>query len=590
MDAAAQTGEGEAWGRARASRAGGESAPVIIEELRALSRPQRSAFIASLLGWSLDAFDFFTLVFVVSDIAKAFDAKVSTVSLAIALTLMARPVGAFLFGWLADKYGRRPVLMINVSLFAGLAFLSGFAPSLEALLVIRLLFGIAMGGEWGVGSSLAMESIPAKSRGVVSGFLQSGYPMGYLIASVAYLFIDQIGWRGMLMLGAAPALLVMYIRREVKESPAFEAVRAEAAAAAASRPPPSALASGERGAASGVHIASLVSGLLLLAVALMTGSTAGSIPTLLTALLGLSLVLGAGVATLRRRAAGPALAAHYADHLRTFWIALATALVAAWVVWSVSGTLGQLGVTTTDVARVGAALLGLWFLVRGALALRPAQAGLGLRPTQAASFFGSLEKAWPRLIYLALLMTAFNVFSHGTHDLYPTFLKEDLKLKKELVTLLAVMGNVGAVVGGLTFGALSERFGRRRTIAAAALLCLPFIPLWIWGGSVFLLIAGVFMVNVSVQGAWGVVPAHLNELSPAQARSTFPGFTYQLGNLMASGITVLQSTIAENRGGQFGYAQAVTVGGIAVVVAVLAFFGPEAKGSAFAPEEPTPAD
>lgn len=562
---------------------------MIIEELRALDRPQRSAFIASLLGWSLDAFDFFTLVFVVSDIAKAFDAKVSTVSLAIALTLMARPVGAFLFGWLADRYGRRPVLMINVSLFAGLAFLSGFAPTLEALLVIRLLFGVAMGGEWGVGSSLAMESIPARSRGVVSGFLQSGYPMGYLIASVAYLFIDQIGWRGMLMLGAAPALLVMYIRREVKESPAFEAVQAEARAARAARPDGGVLAPGERSAAATVHLGAAAIGVLLLAAAAVLGGGDG-LWVLLGAALGLVLILGAFVTTTRPKAAGAELASHYTDQLRTFWIALAGALVATWVVWSLSGTLGQLGVTAGDVARVGTAILGLWFLARGVLALRAAQAGRGLRPTQEASFFGSLEKAWPRLIYLALLMTAFNVFSHGTHDLYPTFLKEDLKLPKGLVTLLTVMGNVGAVIGGLTFGALSERFGRRRTIAAAAVLCLPFIPLWIWGGSVFLLMAGVFMVNVSVQGAWGVVPAHLNELSPAQARSTFPGFTYQLGNLMASGITVLQSTIAENRGGQFGYAQAVTVGGIAVVLAVMALFGPEAKGSAFAPEEPTPAD
>ena len=567
---------------------------MILNELKALSRPQRAAFVASLLGWSLDAFDFFTLVFAVSEIAKAFDAKVSTVSLAIALTLMARPVGAFLFGWLADRYGRRPVLMINVALFAGLAFASGFAPTLPVLIGIRLLFGVAMGGEWGVGSSLAMESIPVKSRGVVSGFLQGGYPLGQLLASVAALSIPFIGWRGMLMLGALPALLVLYIRREVPESPGFESARREAAAARANRPAPGVLDARERRQASGLHAGLAFAALLTFILATKLERPFAPTTWLLAASLGVVLVAGAATAMLRRKTASPALATHFLHHLRTFWIAVAGVLVGAWVVWSVSGSLGQLGATPGAVARVGAILVAAWFVLGALQGGRAAQAGRGLVPLQEASFFGSLASAWPRLIYLALLMTAFNVFSHGTHDLYPTFLKDQLKFPQTTVTLLAVAGMVGAIVGGALFGALSERWGRRRAIVSAALLALPFIPLWAFGANPLVLALGGFVVNMSVQGAWGVVPVHLNELSPAQARSTFPGFTYQLGNLMASGITVLQASVAEGRaqGGapDFGFAQAVTVGGIALVVAGLAWFGPEAKGVALARPEQPPAD
>lgn len=554
---------------------------MILDELKALDRPQRAAFVASLLGWSLDAFDFFTLVFVVSDIAKAFDAKVSTVSLAIALTLMARPVGAFLFGWLADRYGRRPVLMINVLLFAGLAFASGFAPTLPVLIGIRLLFGIAMGGEWGVGSSLAMESIPPKSRGVVSGFLQGGYPFGYLLASLAYLFIDHIGWRGMLMLGAVPALLVMYIRREVPESPAFRSVQAEAAAARAAKPQPGRLAPGERREALQGYMSTLLgAGLPPAVMALFTGPVR---PVLVITAVGLAVQLAVSVAaaTRRRPTTSAAVRSHQMSMLRTVWLAVAAAAVGTWVVWSVSGSLKQLGLRMTDVAEGGAALLSAWFLLRSVFGMARAFAGRALGETQPGTFFGSLERAWPRLVYLALLMTAFNVFSHGTHDLYPTFLKTERGFPPVVITTLTVLGNVGAILGGALFGALSERVGRRPAIAGAALLALPFIPLWAFGATPLLLALGGFVVNMSVQGAWGVVPVHLNELSPAQARSTFPGFTYQIGNLMASGITVLQAGVAEARGGahpDFGFAQAVTVGGIALVVAGLAWFGPEAKG------------
>src|SRR5947209_11538424 len=203
----------------------------LIADLVSLDPSQRSAIWASYLGWTLDAFDYFLMVFMFSAIAREFGTDVKTVSYAVFLTLAARPIGAFCFGWLAEHFGRRPVLMADIILFSVLEFASGFAPTLATLLVLRFLFGIGMGGEWGLGASLVMESIPARLRGPVSGLLQSGYPSGYFVASlVYYLLFDPIGWRGMFMIGVAPALLVMLIRMPVKESPVFEARRGKAVA------------------------------------------------------------------------------------------------------------------------------------------------------------------------------------------------------------------------------------------------------------------------------------------------------------------------------------------------------------------------
>jgi SHS family lactate transporter-like MFS transporter len=198
---------------------------VIVDDFRALNKPQRAAFLASFLGWSLDAFDYFLLTFILKDVAAEFHTAVSAVSIALTLTLAARPVGALIFGRLADRYGRRPVLMIDVALYSVLALASAFSPNLTVLLILRTLFGVAMGGEWGIGASLALESIPAKSRGLVSGILQEGYPVGYFLAAIANLFLPAIGWRAMLALGVIPALIILYIRRHVAESPAWEARR-----------------------------------------------------------------------------------------------------------------------------------------------------------------------------------------------------------------------------------------------------------------------------------------------------------------------------------------------------------------------------
>jgi len=404
---------------------------VIIDDLRALNGPQRAAFTASLLGWALDAFDYFLLVFVLKEIAREFHADITVVNSALFLTLIARPVGALVFGRLSDRYGRRPILMVVVGLYSALAVASAFSPTLFILLSLRTLFGFAMGGVWGIGASLALETIPAKSRGLISGILQEGYPMGYFLAAIANLFLPTIGWRGMLALGILPALLIFYIQRSVRESPAWEAARA--ATVAAPRP----------------------------------------------------------------------------------------------------------------------------------------------------NFIQAMRGHWGMLAYAVLLMTCFNFFSHGTQDLYPQFLQVQHRYQAAMVTALTICLNVGAILGGFVFGPLSERIGRRRTMALAALLALPVIPLWAFSSTPLMLAAGAFLIQVAVQGAWAAVPAHLNELSPPGARGTFPGFAYQLGNLFAAVNVTLQTSLMKTHHNNYGFALAVVCAVVAVVLALVAWFGPEAKGAVF---------
>ena len=401
----------------------------ILDDLRALNRDQRATFLAAVLGWSLDAFDFFLMVFMVKAIAHEFHSEVEDVSYAVFLTLAFRPLGALAFGWLADHYGRRPILIAVVVLFSLFELASGFAASLPMLLVLRALFGFAMGGEWGIGASLVMESIPAASRGTVSGILQQGYPLGFLFASLVYRqLFDHIGWRGMFMVGVLPALLVFYIRLSVKESPVWEK---------------------------------------------------------------------------RRRHT------HYLD--------------------------------------VPKALLRHW------------------RP----------------FLYVTLLMTAFNFFSHGTQDLYPTFLQVQHRLPTQTVGTILVVMNLGAILGGITFGAWSQRIGRRRAILVAGLLALPVIPFWALASTPFFLGLSAFLMQIAVQGAWGVIPAHLNELSPEELRGTFPGLTYQLGNLLASYNLVLQSRIATHPGGSYALALASVVSVTVIVLLLITACGYELKGKVF---------
>ena len=187
---------------------------------------QRNVAIASFLSWTLDAFDFFVLVFLLSDIATAFQVDIKQVTLAILLTLAVRPIGALLFGRAAEKYGRKPVLMVNIALFSFFELCTAAAPSLTVFLILRVIYGIAMGGVWGVASSLAMETIPDRSRGMMSGIFQAGYPFGYLLAAVVYgLLFDVVGWRGMFVIGAVPVFLLPFIWFKVQESPVWLAAR-----------------------------------------------------------------------------------------------------------------------------------------------------------------------------------------------------------------------------------------------------------------------------------------------------------------------------------------------------------------------------
>jgi len=392
------------------------------------TKSQRNIVIAAYLGWTLDAFDFFLMVFMFKDIASDFHASAQVVSTAVLLTLAMRPLGAFLFGRLADRFGRKPALMWNIVAYSLLEMASGFAPSMTALLLVRALFGIAMGGEWGIGSALTMETIPASARGVVSGLLQVGYPSGFFLASLAvYLFYDRLGWRYMFVLGVIPALLVFFIRRAIDESPAW----------------------------------------------------------------------------------------------------------------------------------------------------RMQQAGTGI------GVLTVLKRDWKLAVYAIVLMTAFNFFSHGSQDAYPSyFLKQQHHFDTHVSSLMTAIGNIGAIVGGLAFGALSQRIGRRRAIMIAALIALPVLPFWAFGKVPPILAIGAFLMQVAVQGAWGVIPAHLNELSPAEIRGTFPGVVYQLGNLFAAINLNLQVAIAEDHGNNFGLALALVVGTVAIAIALLVAFGPERRGVA----------
>jgi SHS family lactate transporter-like MFS transporter len=397
-----------------------------IAALSGWTSEQKHVVAASFLGWTLDAFDFFLMVFVLKDIAQEFNTQITAVTIAILLTLAMRPIGAYIFGRAADRWGRRPTLMVDVLLYSALEFATAFSPNLTVLLILRAVFGIAMGGEWGVGASLTMESIPPHARGFVSGLLQSGYPAGYFLASIVYALLFQyIGWRGMFMVGVVPALLVFYIRRSVPESPTWK-------------------------------------------------------PT-----------------------------------------------------------------------------------------------------TAQSSTLAVLKSHWQLGIYAIVLMTAFNFFSHGTQDLYPTFLQVQHKMSPHKVGLIAVIYNIGAIIGGISFGSLSERLGRRRIIIIATALSLVVLPLWAFATSAIWLAVGAFLMQVMVQGAWGVIPVHLNELSPDEARGTFPGFTYQIGNLIASVNATLQAGIAVHYGNDYAFALALVAGIVAVAIIILTAFGVEAKGIAF---------
>jgi SHS family lactate transporter-like MFS transporter len=408
----------------------------VLSDFRRLTRPQRHTFLAGFLGWTMDSLDYFILILSASAIAAEFHTRPSAVMGAVFLTLAFRPVGAVLFGVLADRYGRRPVLMVNILSFSVIELACGFAPSLGALLALRAVFGLAMGGEWGVGAALVFETLPAEGRGGFSGILQEGYALGSILAAGIYaLFFHAIGWRGLFILGATPALLVFYVQARVAESPVW--------------------LEGKRKR--------------------------------------LTLAVG------------------------------------------------------------------------------------GVRPSRLSTDWASLRAFLPTFLFLVLLMTAFMSFSHGTQDVYPTFLATQARLTPQIVGLIGVLYGFGSIAGGIVFGALSEKWGRKRAIVTAALLAIPVIPLYAYGHSALTLGIGAVLMQFMVQGAWGVVPAYLTELSPAPVRATAPGLAYQLGGLITSWNGKAQALAAEHTG-NYPAVLAITVIVVALTLAGLALLGREAKG------------
>ncbi|MFC0433412.1 MFS transporter [Kutzneria buriramensis] len=402
-----------------------------------LTPDQRNSFTAALLGWSMDAFDYFLVVLVYADIGKEFGVSLTQMAFLTTVTLLMRPVGAFLFGLWADRVGRRIPLMTDVIFYSIVGFLCAFAPNYTVLLILRLLYGIGMGGEWGLGAALAMEKLPANRRGFFSGVLQQGYSMGYLLASLAYLILHSelgLSWRWLFGLSVIPALISLLIRARVKESEVWETTQQK-------------------------------------------------------------------------------LRAHNTS-LRTV-------------------------IFTGPVLR--------------------------------------------RFVYLVLLMTAFNWMSHGTQDVYPTFLKATESggagLSAATASWIAIIYNIGAMIGGTVFGTLSERFGRRYTIVFCSLIGLPIIPLFAFSKTAALLCLGSFLMQVAVQGAWGVIPAHLTEMSPDAIRGFYPGVTYQLGNCLAAFNLPIQQSLAATHG--YPFALTITVAPVLAILAVLTWVGKEAKGIQF---------
>ncbi len=390
---------------------------------------QWHAVSAGFLGWTLDAFDFFVLIFLIDTLALQFHVAKSAIIWTITATLAMRPIGALVFGLLADRYGRRRPLIANIVFFSAIEVLCGFAPNYKVFLILRALYGIGMGGEWGVGASLAMESAPRKLRGFLSGVLQAGYPIGYLLAAIAARFVQPFwGWRAMFWIGGAPAILAFYIRYRVPESASWKK-----------------------------------------------------------------------------------------HHIASF---------------------------------------------RGILT--------------------SARSHWKLVTYLIAMMTFMMFLSHGTQDLYPDFLKSVHRISSAVVSYIAIVYNVGAIVGSIIFGYFSERWGRRYSMIGALMLSLFVIPGWAFGNSVALLAIAAFAMQAGVQGAWGIIPAHLNEVSPDALRGLIPGFAYQMGIVLAAGTGTFEYAL-KNR---FGYSWALAgfeIANILILTTVIAM-GSEKKGRDFVRE------
>ncbi|KAJ2549254.1 Carboxylic acid transporter [Coemansia sp. RSA 1933] len=406
---------------------------------------QGYTFTVAFLGWVVDAIDFFCVSLSATELATAFGKEPSKVTSAITVTLMLRPIGALLFGVIADRFGRRIPLMVNLFLFTVIELATGFSPNLPTFIGLRAVYGILMGGEWGLGNSLAMEVLPIKSRGLFSGILQEGYAVGNLLAAMLYyLIVPHLGWRALYWISITPAVITIILAYFLKESDVWKQTRQAQKAAA-----------------------------------------------------------------------------------KPFYV-----------------TFGEM-----------------------------------------------LKKYWLRCIHAIILMAGMNFLSHGSQDLYPTFLKTQHGFSQQQATIGTVVGNLGAIVGGMFFGYMSEYLGRRRTIAICTIIGACFIPLWILPSKFGTLLAGAFFMQVFVQGAWGVIPVYLSEMAPPEFRATFPGLAYQLGNLISASASQIEATMGEKnplpelRNGQkvpdYGRVQGILIGIIYCCVLVLVVVGKEDKGKNF---------
>ena len=385
-----------------------------------------AAVLASFLGWTLDAFDFFLVVFTLTAIGREFQVSDAAMAGTLTVTLAFRPVGAVIFGLMADRYGRRLPLMLSLVFFSVMEVLSGLAPNFATFFVFRALFGIGMGGEWGVGASLAMEKAPHKRRGLLSGFLQEGYACGYLLAAIVYFLVyPKFGWRPLFFIGGLPALLAIYVRFQVTESEVW-------------------------------------------------------------------------------------LKTRHAD-------------------WS---SLGR-----------------------------------------------TIVSHWRLFLYLLVLMTMMGFVSHGTQDMYPTFLQRDWGFTPGLRAALTAFSMVGAIVGGLVAGHLSDRFGRRRAMIAALVGAILVIPAWAFAPSLGILVAGAFLMQFMVQGAWGVIPAHITELAPDSVRGFLPGFVYQCGMALAGTVAVIEAAFATRT--SYAVAMSLTAVTVFSLAALVTWAGREKHGIVF---------
>jgi SHS family lactate transporter-like MFS transporter len=391
--------------------------------------PWQYAVASAILGWILDAFDFFVVVFLVDKLAANFHVEKKAIVWTITAALAMRPVGALIFGSLADRFGRRKPMMLVVIYFSTITMLCGVAPNYISFLLLRALYGIGMGGYWGIGASLAMESAPLRRRGLLSGLMQAGYPLGYLLAALSVLMvIPTLGWRAMFFVGTVPALVTVYLTAKSPESEAWKQHR----------------------------------------------------------------------------------------------------LPSVWALFRVLGKHSKI------------------------------------------------------FLYLVILMSLMSCLSHGTQDLYPDFLKTEHALSGQIVSYLAMFYNVGAICGALLFGNISQKFGRRRTVIVALSLSILSIPLWAFGASLSALLCGSFLMQAGVQGAFGVIPAHLSELSPDAVRGLFPGLVYQLGVLLGSPAVAIEYALRD----KIGYRWALTTfeGLVIVALALIFALGPERLGKTFVGE------